>query len=137
MTWQGFKHASRRIVIELVVVAALGLSKPGLPERPSLEEALRFALDHPLLLLHILIATAILIEATALLIAALVSKSWIWIAWAGVGLATILVIYVSGARYIATRATTDLSTMGDVTGVALLVYGLGWLTAHRRAKAAA
>lgn len=131
MNKQSFKSISRRLVIELAVVAALVSYKINFPKGISITQGWRFVLTHVPVLLHVVVGTVILAEAILFLIRSIRSHNRTWIIWALVGCAFILLAYASGEYYVATQRATAITYMGNSWFGAIVTYGLGWYWGHK------
>jgi putative Mn2+ efflux pump MntP len=78
----------------------------------------------------------VLAEASTLLVRSLRTRQSFWISLALVGLATVLVAFVCGDRFLATRRTNVLDLMGIGWFAALTASTTGWYLGHRRHAAA-
>ena len=74
------KKSSRALVVALVVVVALAGFNVTIPAGRSAANNWRFVLTHPPILLHVIVATAVLVVAAVALIMSLRSRDRPWIA---------------------------------------------------------
>ncbi|MGO8875438.1 MAG: hypothetical protein ACLQNG_06705 [Acidimicrobiales bacterium] len=118
MQTSGFRAMSRLLVFGLVVVVALAAANVSIPKGRSSSKNWHFALAHPTVLLHIVIASIVVIFALGLVVRCATSRNRRWIALSAIGLAFLLLEWAMGGDYVATLSR------GSLTGMSL-----GWLGA--------
>lgn len=129
----GLKRVARRLVLELAVVIALVSYQVNFPRDTSYTQSWIFVLTHPLVLLHVLVGTVILVESFVFLVRAIPGRSLLWVALAIGGLAFVLLAYATGEVYVATRQATALTYMSLGWFGAIVAYGFGWYWGRDRA----
>ena len=107
---EGFKKLSRWLVIALAVVVALVSYNINIPAGKS-SSHWTFALTHPTILLHIAAATVSLVLAIAMLVLAVRARDRSWIILSVIGLAFVVLAFVSGEDYVVTLHKSALSSM--------------------------
>jgi uncharacterized membrane protein (UPF0136 family) len=120
------KSIARRLVIELTAVVLLVAVDSHFPKAKSYAQSWWFVLTHPPLLLHVIVGTIVLAEASILLLRSLRSPNRSWIILASTGLAFVLLAFVSGERYVATQRPAAIVFMDLGWLGALVTYSLGW-----------
>ena len=93
------KKRSRSLVIALVVVVALAAYNITFPAGKSTTSNWTFVLTHPTLLLHVIVATGILVMAVIALIRSVRGRDRPWMALSVAGLVFVLAAFVSGEDY--------------------------------------
>ncbi len=121
-----FKAMSRGILIGLVIVVALVGYNIDIPKGRSFSRNWNFAFTHPTILLHVVIATAVVLAALILFVRSIRSHHLTWILESGVGLAFVLIAFASGEIYVATLSNGSLSAMGLSCFGAMVTFGAGW-----------
>ena len=128
------KTLSRVLVIALVVVLALVGYNITFPAGKSATSNWTFVLTHPTLLLHVIVATGILVMAVIALIRSVRSRDRPWIALSVAGLAFVLAAFVSGEVYVMSLHKSGLNYMSIGWAGAVIAYGTGWYLGHRRER---
>lgn len=128
------KSQSRRIVLELIVVVALASFSTHFSTGESSTKAWSFVTHHPLILLHVVFGTIVVVEATVLLVRACLKRWRQWIVVAALGLACVLIAWVSGENYVATQHRASLDNMSLAWFGAIVLYGVGWYWGHKKEK---
>jgi CDP-diglyceride synthetase len=131
---RSFKSRSRRIVIELIVIVALVSANLHFPKDESSSKAWNFVAHHPLLLLHAIVGTVVICEAITFLVRVSRQRNRAWIILASVGLAFVLIAYVTGENYVSTQRSSSLNDMSLAWFGAIVTYGVGWYWGHKSAK---
>jgi len=134
MEQSNFKNISRRLVIELVLVVAVVSYKVNFPKGTSLAQSWGFVLTHPLVLLHVIVGTIILVEAILLLIRSVLSHHRSWIVLASAGLVLVILAFASGESFLAAQRNIAISIMGDSWFGAIVIYGLCWFLNRKKAS---
>ncbi len=124
-----FKRASRRLVLELIVVVVLAF--PTVPTGLSAGQAWRFVGRHPTLDLHVGLGVAILVEAAALLARCARGGRWVWRGLAATGLALVLLAAAGGVLTVRSQQHAAVDLMAAGWFCALVGYGIGWSLGHR------
>ena len=93
------------------------------PENVSTDELWKFANKQPVLVLHILIGTLLLLGAVALMIQAFRSKQRRWKLGSGIGFTSILLAWLCGERFVATQNDAFSFAMAVFFLTAALAYG--------------
>jgi peptidoglycan/LPS O-acetylase OafA/YrhL len=130
----GMKRLSRGLVIALVVVVALVSYNITFPVGKSAASDWKFVLTHPTLLLHVIVATGILVMAVIALIRSVRSRDRAWMALSVAGLAFVLAAFVSGEIYVMSSHNSALNYMSIGWAGAVITYGTGWYLGHRRER---
>jgi peptidoglycan/LPS O-acetylase OafA/YrhL len=128
------KRLSRVLVIALVVVVALVGYNITFPAGKSATSNWTFVLTHPTLLLHVIVATGILVMAVIALIRSVRSRDRPWMALSVAGLAFVLAAFVSGEDYVMSLHKSALNYMSISWAGAVIAYGTGWYLGHRRER---
>jgi hypothetical protein len=126
------KKLSRAQVIALMVAAALVGYNITFPPGKSATSNWRFTLTHPTLLLHVIVATGILVIAVITMIKAIRSRDRLWIALSAAGLIFVLAASASGEDYVMSLHKSALNHMSAGWAGAVLAYATGWYWGHRR-----
>jgi CDP-diglyceride synthetase len=125
------KRLSRGLVIALVVVAALAAYNITIPAGKTSTSNWTFALTHPTILLHVIVATGILVMAVIALIRSVRGRNWPWMALSAAGLAFVLVAFVSGEDYVTSLHKSALNYMSIGWAGSVIAYAIGWYLGHR------
>jgi len=128
------KRPSRSLVIALVLVVALAGFNITFPTGKSASSNWTFALTRPTILLHIIVATAILVMAVITLIRSVRSRDGTWTALSATGLAFVLVAFASGEDYVMSLHKSALNYMSIGWTGAVIAYGTGWYLGRRRER---
>jgi len=112
------KRMSRGLVIALVVVVALVGYNITFPAGKSATSNWTFVLTHPTLLLHVIVATGILVMAVIALIRSVRSRDRPWMALSVAGLAFVLAAFVSGEVYVMSLHKSGLNYWAQPRGEA-------------------
>jgi hypothetical protein len=129
-----FKKVSRRLVIELGVAVVLAGYFIKLPIHKPDSQEWQFVFMHPTILLHIMVAAIIMVEAGILLIRSLRARNAPWIILSLVGLALVLLAFATGERFVVTQKDSALTYMGNAGAGAMAAYGFGWYWGHKKPK---
>jgi hypothetical protein len=129
-----FKKLSRSLVIGLAVVVALVSYNIDIPAGRSSASHWKFVLTHPTMLLHIVVATAVLIIALVMLTLAIRARDRTWIILSVIGLAFVLLAFASGESYVMTLRKSALNYMSIGWAGAIVTYGMGWYLGRRKAR---
>ena len=128
------KRLSRVLVIALVVVVALVGYNITFPAGKSATSNWTFVLTHPTLLLHVIVATGILVMAVIAVIRSVRSRDRPWMALSVAGLAFVLAAFVYGEDYVMSLHKSALNYMSISWAGAVIAYGSGWYLGHRRER---
>jgi mannose/fructose/N-acetylgalactosamine-specific phosphotransferase system component IID len=128
----GFKRLSRWLVIALAVVVALVSYNVTIPSGRSSASNWRFVATHPTILLHVIVATVILVMAVVLLILAIRKRNQSWIVLSVIGLAFVLLAFASGEDYVMTLRKSSLDYMSIGWLGAIVTYGIGWYLGRKK-----
>lgn len=131
------KKLSRALVVGLVVVAALAGFNVTIPAGRPAASNWRFALTQPAILLHVIVATGILVAAAIALIMSLRSRDWPWIAVSAAGLGFVLLAFAAGLEYVMSLQKDALDYMSLGWAGAVMLYGTGWYLGRKRERPAA
>lgn len=131
------KKLSRTQVVGLVVVVVLAAFNITIPAGKSAASNWRFALTHPTILLHVIVATAVLVVAVVALIAALRSHDSSWIAISAAGLGFVLLAFAAGEDYVMSLHNSALTYMSVGWAGAVIIYGIGWYLGRKKERRAA
>jgi hypothetical protein len=128
------KKLSRALVVALVVVVALAGFNVAIPAGRSAASNWRFVLTHPSLLLHVIVASGILVVAAIALIMSLRSGDRPWIAVSAAGAGFVLLAFVTGEEYVMSlhKSALDYMSLGWVGAV--IMYGTGWYLGRKRER---
>ncbi len=121
-----FKSMTRGLVLGLVVVIALVAYDITIPKGRSSSKNWHFVLTHPTILLHILMATVVVIAAIALLVKSVRSHNRTWIVLSALGAVFVLLAFAMGEMYVTSLSNSALSNMGLAWFGAIATYGVGW-----------
>jgi hypothetical protein len=121
-----FKKMSRALVIALVIAVALVSYDIKIPEGRSSAGNWNFVATHPTILLHVIVAAAILVTAIIMLIMSIRSRNRSWIILSATGLAFVLLAFASGDDYVATLRRSADDYMGVGWFGAIITYATGW-----------
>jgi multisubunit Na+/H+ antiporter MnhB subunit len=121
-----FKAMSRGLVVGLVLVIALVAYNVNIPKGRSSSKNWHFVFTHPTILLHVLLAVAVVVVAIALLLRSIRSRRRSWVLMSAVGLAFLLLAFSMGERYVDTLSNSSLSNMGIGWFGATVTYGAAW-----------
>jgi cytochrome bd-type quinol oxidase subunit 2 len=130
----GMKRMSRGLVIALVVVVALAAYNITFPAGKSASSNWTFVLNHPTLLLHVIVGTGILVMAVIALIRSVRGRDRPWMALSVAGLGFVLAAFVSGEDYVMSLHKSALNYMSIGWAGAAIAYGIGWYLGHRRER---
>jgi hypothetical protein len=125
------KRASRRLVLELVVVA-LATYHARLPKDQPYSDAWQYVGKHPLLVVHVVVGAIVLVEAAVLALHGIRTRQPFWVILTVLGLAFVLVAFISGDRFLASQGETPLDLMGVAWFGALVVFAVGWYVGRKR-----
>jgi hypothetical protein len=128
------KKLSRALVVALVVVVALAAFNITIPAGKSATSNWKFVLTHPTILLHVIMATAVLIAAAVALVASARSRDRSWIALSAGGLAFVLMAFVAGGQYVMSLQKSALNYMSVGWAGAVIVYGTGWYLGRKKER---
>ena len=128
------KKLSRALVVALVVVVALAGFNVTIPAGKSAASNWRFVLTHPAILLHVIVATAVLVVAVVALIASLRSRDRSWIALSAAGLGFVLLAFAAGGDYVMSLQKSALNYMSAGWAGAVIVYGTGWYLSRKKER---
>jgi CDP-diglyceride synthetase len=120
--------------MELIVVVALVSVNISFPSHESSSKAWSFVTHHPVLLLHVVFGTIVIGEAIAFLIRASLDRRRRWIILGTVGLAFVLIAWVSGENYVATQHNSSLNNMSLAWFGSIVTYAIGWYWGHKKDK---
>jgi hypothetical protein len=129
-----FKKMSRALVIALVLAAALASYDIKIPGGRSRASNWKFVATHPTILLHVIVATAILVMAIIVLVMAIRSRNRPWIILSVIGLGFVLLAFASGEDYVATLRRSADDDMGIGWFGAISTYATGWYLARKTAR---
>lgn len=129
-----FKKMSRALVIALVMAVALVSYDIKIPEGGSLASNWKFVATHPTILLHVIVAAAILVTAIIVLIISIRSRNRSWIILSAIGLAFVLLAFASGDDYVSTLRRSADDYMGVGWFGAIITYATGWYLARKIAR---
>jgi len=129
-----FKKLSRGLVIALAAVAALVGYNINFPAGRSSASNWKFVAAHPALLLHVIVAVAIVVMAIIMLVMSIRSRNPYWIILSAAGLAFVLLAFASGSDYVTTLRRSADDYMGAGWSGAILTYGTGWYLARKTAQ---
>jgi hypothetical protein len=129
-----FKKLSRGLVIALAAVVALVGYNINFPAGRSSASNWKFVAAHPTLLLHVLVAAAIVVMAAMMLILSIRSRNRSWIILSAAGLAFVLLAFASGSDYATTLRRSADDYMGAGWFGAIVTYGIGWYLARKTAQ---
>ncbi|MGH7233975.1 MAG: hypothetical protein ACREF7_00820 [Candidatus Saccharimonadales bacterium] len=131
-----FKKSTRGLFAGLVVVILLTAFNISFTDKSkTYADNWKFALTHPTILLHILIATFILIMSVVLVIRSISSKKKLWTTLSLTGAISVFIAYGYGEVYVKTLSSYALSDMGAAGGAALVIYGLAWFLSRSKKDA--
>jgi hypothetical protein len=128
------KRLSRMLVLALVAVVALAGYNITFPAGKSASSNWTFALTHPTVLLHIAVATAILVMAVIALIRSIRGRDRPWAALSVAGLIFVLAAFACGEDYVTSLHKSALNGMSIGWAGAVIAYGTGWYLGHRRER---
>jgi hypothetical protein len=131
MSAAGFRAMARLLVVGLVVVVALAAADVHVPKGQSASKNWRFTLDHPTILLHVIVASIVVVLALWLLVRSLVSRNRVRIGLSALGLAFLVLAWVMGAQYVATLSSGSLNGMSLGWLGATATYAASWRVARR------
>jgi hypothetical protein len=134
MSSHAFKSTSRRIFLELFLVALVTVAA-DLPDGRSYSDGWHYVLTDPALLLHVLAATVVLVEAAILVARSLRARSGLWSTFALAGLLAVVVAFIFGDRLIA-KGQHALDGMTYAWLIAWILYAAGWYVGRRQQRAA-
>ena len=128
------KKLSRALVVALVVVAALAGFNVTIPAGRSAASNWRFVLTHPAILLHVIVATGILVVAVIALITSLRSRDRPWMAVSAAGLVFVLLAFAAGQEYVMSVQKGALGYMSLGWAGAVIIYGTGWYLGRKKER---
>lgn len=128
------KKLSRALVAGLVVVVALAADDITMPAGKSAASNWKFVLTHPTILLHVIVATAVLIAAVIALVAAIRGRDRSWVALSAAGLAFVLMAFIAGDQYVMSLHKSALNYMSIGWAGAVIMYGTGWYLGHKKER---
>jgi hypothetical protein len=121
------------LVVGLVAVAALAAFNITIPAGKSAASNWKFVLTHPIILLHVITATAVLITAVVALVASIRGRDRSWMALSAAGLAFVLIAFAAGDQYVMSLHKSALNYMSFGWAGAVIMYGIGWYLGRRKA----
>lgn len=130
----GFKKLSRLLVIALAAAVALVSYNINIPAGRSAGSHWKFVAAHPTILLHVVVATMVLVVAVVMLILAIRGRDRSWIILSVIGLAFVLLAFASGEDYVMTLRKSALNYMSIGWLGAIVTYGIGWYLGRRKAR---
>jgi len=128
------KKMSRALVVGLVVVVALAAFNITIPAGKSAASNWKFVLTHPIILLHVITATAVLITAVVALAASIRGRDRSWMALSAAGLAFVLIAFVAGDQYVMSLHKSALNYMSFGWAGAVIMYGTGWYLGRKKER---
>ncbi len=128
------KKLSRALVGALVVVVALAGFNVRIPAGRPAASNWKFALTHPSILGHVMVATGILVAAVIALIMSLRSRDRPWIAVSAAGLVFIALAFAAGEDYVMSLQNGALDYMSIGWAGAVVTYGTGWYLGRKRER---
>jgi hypothetical protein len=128
------KKLSRALVVGLAVVVALASFNITIPAGKSAASNWKFALTHPAILLHVIMATVVLIAAVAALVASVGGGDRSWIALSAAGLAFVLMAFIAGGQYVMSLQKSALDYMTVGWAGAVIMYGTGWCPGRKKER---
>ena len=128
---RSFKALSRVLFMGLIISIALVSYNIAIPKGRSSSKNWHFVLTHPTILLHIVISVVIVIVAVLLVVKSIQSHHRSWVVVSLIGLACVVLAFVSGESYVTTLSNGSLSAMGLGWFGAALAYGAGWHLGRR------
>jgi hydroxyethylthiazole kinase-like sugar kinase family protein len=131
------KKLSRALVVALAVVVALAGFNVTIPVGRSAADNWTFALTHPTILLHVIVATGTLVMAVIALIISLRGREQLSIALSAAGLAFVVLAFAAGEQYIMSLHKDALNYMSLGWAGAVVMYGTGWYLGRKRERRAA
>jgi hypothetical protein len=131
------KKLSRALVGALVVVVVLAGFNVTIPAGRSAASNWRFALTHPSILGHVIVAAGILVAAAVALIMSLRIRDRPWIAVSAAGLVFVVVAFAGGEDYVMSLQKGALDYMSLGWAGAVIAYGTGWYLGRKRERLAA
>jgi hypothetical protein len=87
---------------------------------------------HPGILLHVIMATAVLIMAVVALVASIRGRDRSWMALSAAGLAFVLMAFVAGGQYVMSLDKSALNYMSFGWVGAVIMYGIGWYLGRKK-----
>lgn len=121
-------------MVALVVAVALAGFNVTIPAGRSAASNWRFVLTHPAILLHVIVATGILVVAAVALITSLRGRDRPWIAVSAVGLAFVLLACAAGEDYVMSLHKSALGYMSLGWAGAVIMYGTGWYMGRKKER---
>jgi peptidoglycan/LPS O-acetylase OafA/YrhL len=128
------KKLSRVLVIALVVVVVLAGFNVSIPVGKSAASNWTFALTHPTILLHVIVATGVLVVAAIAAIMSLRSRDRSWIVLSVAGLGFVVLAFVAGDDYVTSLQKSALDYMSIGWAGAIIAYGTGWYLGRRKER---
>jgi cytochrome bd-type quinol oxidase subunit 2 len=129
-----YRKMSRALVIALAAAVALVSYDIKVPAGRSSASNWKFVATHPTILLHVIVATMILVTAVAVLIMSARSRNHSWIVLSAVGLAFVLLAFASGDDYVATLRRSADDYMGIGWFGAIVTYATAWYLSRKTAQ---
>ena len=127
MTKKQFASIARELTLGMAIVVAFVSFGPDLPDELSTGEAWRYVAKHPTLLLHVLVASALVIRALMLTVMSIRSANKKWITYSTLGMAGVLIAYGAGEMFVAKQDEDFLAYMSFGWALAAVVYAVAWL----------
>lgn len=131
------KKLSRGLVVGLVVVVVLAAFNITIPAGKPAASNWKFVLTHPVILLHVIMATVVLVAAVVALVASIRSRDRSWIALSAAGLAFVLVAFIAGGQYVMSLQKSALNYMSVGWAGAVIMYGTGWYLGRKKERLSA
>jgi hypothetical protein len=128
------KKLSRALVVALIAAVALAAFNVTIPAGRSAGSNWSFALTHPAILLHVIVATVILVVAAIALVMSLRGRDGPWIAVSAAGLGFVLLAFAAGLEYVMSLPKGALDYMSLGWAGAVLMYGTGWYLGRKRER---
>ena len=128
------KKLSRALVLALVVVVGLAGFNVSIPAGKSAASNWTFALSHPTILLHVIVATGVLVVAAIAAIMSLRSRDRSWIVLSLTGLGFVVLAFVAGDDYVTSLQKSALDYMSIGWAGAVIAYGTGWYLGRRKER---
>jgi len=120
--------------VGLAVVVALAGFNVTIPGGRSAASNWRFVLTHPTILLHVIVATGILVMAVIAVIMSLRSREQLWVAVSAAGLGFVVLAFAAGEEYVMSLHKEALDYMSLGWAGAVIMYGTGWYLGRKRER---